>query len=87
MALPIDAGCGTGLLLDRVRRSAREAWGLDLSGGMLAMARARETTARSLLVRITNRRGRPRATPTSRSSARALSGSKAWLGVSDAWAQ
>jgi ubiquinone/menaquinone biosynthesis C-methylase UbiE len=40
-AVVLEAGCGTGLLLDRVRRSAREAWGMDLSGGMLAKARQR----------------------------------------------
>src|SRR5438045_9522240 len=37
----LEAGCGTGLLLQRVARSAGEAWGLDLSSGMLAKARAR----------------------------------------------
>ena len=37
----LEAGCGTGLLLERVARSAGEAWGVDLSGGMLAKARDR----------------------------------------------
>jgi SAM-dependent methyltransferase len=40
-AAVLEAGCGTGLLLDRVARSADEAWGVDLSAGMLAKARAR----------------------------------------------
>jgi ubiquinone/menaquinone biosynthesis C-methylase UbiE len=38
----LEAGCGTGLLLERVARSAEEAWGVDLSGGMLSKARARQ---------------------------------------------
>jgi ubiquinone/menaquinone biosynthesis C-methylase UbiE len=37
----LEVGCGTGLLLDRVRRFAGEAFGLDLSRGMLALARER----------------------------------------------
>lgn len=37
----LEAGCGTGLLLERVARFAGEAWGVDLSAGMLAQARAR----------------------------------------------
>jgi ubiquinone/menaquinone biosynthesis C-methylase UbiE len=37
----LEAGCGTGLILERVARFAREAAGFDLSAGMLAKARAR----------------------------------------------
>lgn len=37
----LEAGCGTGLLLERVARFAGEACGVDLSAGMLARARAR----------------------------------------------
>ena len=37
----LEAGCGTGLLLSRVARFASEAWGVDLSAGMLDKARAR----------------------------------------------
>ena len=37
----LEAGCGTGLLLERVRRFAPRAIGLDLSRGMLRRARAR----------------------------------------------
>jgi ubiquinone/menaquinone biosynthesis C-methylase UbiE len=37
----LEAGCGTGLLLDKVRPHAREAVGLDLSPGMLSVARRR----------------------------------------------
>ncbi|MCW5806829.1 MAG: class I SAM-dependent methyltransferase [Deltaproteobacteria bacterium] len=37
----LEVGCGTGLLLDRTRRFARRAAGIDLSGGMLAQAAAR----------------------------------------------
>ncbi len=37
----LEAGCGTGLLLDRVRGFASEAYGIDLSPGMLARAAAR----------------------------------------------
>ena len=37
----LEAGCGTGLLLERVARSARSAVGVDLSSGMLARAAAR----------------------------------------------
>jgi len=40
----LEVGCGTGLLLDRVRRFAPRATGMDLSGGMLARARARGHT-------------------------------------------
>jgi ubiquinone/menaquinone biosynthesis C-methylase UbiE len=37
----LEAGCGTGLVLDRLARVAREAHGFDLSPGMVAKARAR----------------------------------------------
>ena len=37
----LEVGCGTGLLLQRVRRFAPGAVGVDLSGGMLSRARAR----------------------------------------------
>ena len=37
----LEVGCGTGLILDRVRRFARHAHGIDLSRGMLARAAAR----------------------------------------------
>jgi ubiquinone/menaquinone biosynthesis C-methylase UbiE len=37
----LEVGCGTGLILGRVARFARRAAGVDLSGGMLAPARAR----------------------------------------------
>jgi ubiquinone/menaquinone biosynthesis C-methylase UbiE len=37
----LEVGCGTGLILHRVRRFARTASGIDLSGGMLAKAAAR----------------------------------------------
>ena len=37
----LEVGCGTGLILDRVRGFARHASGIDLSGGMLARAAAR----------------------------------------------
>ncbi len=37
----LEAGCGTGLILERVSRFAGEAWGFDLSPGMLAKARER----------------------------------------------
>jgi ubiquinone/menaquinone biosynthesis C-methylase UbiE len=40
-AAVLEAGCGTGLILGRVADFAEEAFGLDLSGGMLARARAR----------------------------------------------
>lgn len=40
-AAVLEAGCGTGLILDRVARFADEAWGLDLSSGMLGKARER----------------------------------------------
>ena len=37
----LEAGCGTGLLLERIAGFARSARGVDLSAGMLAHARAR----------------------------------------------
>src|SRR5690242_4523132 len=37
----LEVGCGTGLILDRVRKFARHAHGIDLSGGMLARAAQR----------------------------------------------
>ncbi|HEU0033785.1 MAG TPA: class I SAM-dependent methyltransferase [Kofleriaceae bacterium] len=37
----LEVGCGTGLILDRTQRFARSAAGIDLSGGMLAMAARR----------------------------------------------
>lgn len=37
----LEVGCGTGLLLQRVRAFAKSARGVDLSPGMLARARAR----------------------------------------------
>jgi ubiquinone/menaquinone biosynthesis C-methylase UbiE len=37
----LEAGCGTGLVLDRLARVAQEAHGFDLSPGMVAKARAR----------------------------------------------
>ncbi len=37
----LEIGCGTGLLLQRIARFAREAKGVDLSPGMLERARAR----------------------------------------------
>ena len=37
----LEVGCGTGLILDRVAGFARSARGIDLSAGMLALARAR----------------------------------------------
>jgi ubiquinone/menaquinone biosynthesis C-methylase UbiE len=37
----LEVGCGTGLILERVARVAREAKGVDLSPGMLAKARSR----------------------------------------------
>lgn len=37
----LEAGCGTGLILDRLRAVAAEAVGIDLSAGMLQRARAR----------------------------------------------
>jgi ubiquinone/menaquinone biosynthesis C-methylase UbiE len=37
----LEAGCGTGLLLGRVSRFAHEAWGADLSAGMLGRAHER----------------------------------------------
>lgn len=37
----LEAGCGTGLVLERLARVAQEAHGFDLSPGMVAKARAR----------------------------------------------
>jgi ubiquinone/menaquinone biosynthesis C-methylase UbiE len=37
----LEVGCGTGLILARVRQFAARAAGIDLSGGMLGRARAR----------------------------------------------
>ncbi|MCA9679199.1 MAG: class I SAM-dependent methyltransferase [Kofleriaceae bacterium] len=37
----LEVGCGTGLILERVAGFARDATGVDLSGGMLAHAAAR----------------------------------------------
>jgi ubiquinone/menaquinone biosynthesis C-methylase UbiE len=37
----LEAGCGTGLVLEKLARVAREAHGFDLSAGMVAKARAR----------------------------------------------
>jgi ubiquinone/menaquinone biosynthesis C-methylase UbiE len=37
----LEAGCGTGLILERIAGFARSARGIDLSGGMLARAHAR----------------------------------------------
>ncbi len=37
----LEVGCGTGLILERVAHFAREASGIDLSGGMLAKAAER----------------------------------------------
>ena len=41
----LEAGCGTGLILERVAGFAGEAWGFDLSPGMLARARGRGLSA------------------------------------------
>ena len=37
----LEVGCGTGLILGRLARDAAEAWGVDLSPGMLRAARQR----------------------------------------------
>jgi ubiquinone/menaquinone biosynthesis C-methylase UbiE len=37
----LECGCGTGLILDRIRRFAGRAAGIDLSPGMLELARGR----------------------------------------------
>jgi ubiquinone/menaquinone biosynthesis C-methylase UbiE len=37
----LEAGCGTGLILERIAGFARSARGIDLSGGMLSRAHAR----------------------------------------------
>ena len=38
----LEAGCGTGLVLDRIREHASEAVGFDLSHGMLKLARNKD---------------------------------------------
>src|SRR5579864_633539 len=38
----LECGCGTGLLLERIASFARSAKGIDLSTGMLELARARD---------------------------------------------
>jgi len=40
-ARALEVGCGTGLILERISRVADDAWGVDLSAGMLGKARAR----------------------------------------------
>lgn len=40
----LEAGCGTGLILERIAATGREAVGVDLSPGMLARARERGLT-------------------------------------------
>lgn len=37
----LECGCGTGLILERIQEHARHATGIDLSPGMLELARAR----------------------------------------------
>jgi ubiquinone/menaquinone biosynthesis C-methylase UbiE len=37
----LECGCGTGLVLERIKQHARRAVGIDLSPGMLELARAR----------------------------------------------
>ena len=37
----LEVGCGTGLILERLAPAAREAWGVDLSPGMLRLAQQR----------------------------------------------
>ncbi len=37
----LEVGCGTGLILERLAAAADDAWGVDLSPGMLRAARAR----------------------------------------------
>ncbi|MFH1808587.1 MAG: class I SAM-dependent methyltransferase [Pseudomonadota bacterium] len=41
----LDAGCGTGLILQRVQRELRSLVGADLSGGMLRKAATRSTAS------------------------------------------
>jgi ubiquinone/menaquinone biosynthesis C-methylase UbiE len=38
----VEVGCGTGLVLQRIKRFARSASGVDISPNMLALARARD---------------------------------------------
>jgi ubiquinone/menaquinone biosynthesis C-methylase UbiE len=35
----LEIGCGTGIILDRISKSAKDAWGVDLSSGMLKKAK------------------------------------------------
>jgi SAM-dependent methyltransferase len=42
----LEVGCGTGLILERLARTARRAEGIDLSPGMLEKARSRGLTVR-----------------------------------------
>ncbi len=37
----LEVGCGTGLIMDRIRDAARSVTGIDLSGGMLRHAKSR----------------------------------------------
>ena len=37
----LDVGCGTGVLVEKVRQAGFDACGLDVSGGMIAIARTR----------------------------------------------
>ena len=37
----LECGCGTGLILERIAKTARRAAGIDLSPGMLLLARDR----------------------------------------------
>jgi SAM-dependent methyltransferase len=46
----LECGCGTGLLLERIRGFARHATGIDLSPGMLEKARARGLDVREASV-------------------------------------
>ncbi|HEY1955195.1 MAG TPA: class I SAM-dependent methyltransferase [Polyangiaceae bacterium] len=46
----LECGCGTGLLLERIRSFARRAQGIDLSPGMLDKARARGLDVREASV-------------------------------------
>ncbi len=46
----LECGCGTGLLLERIRTFAKRATGIDLSPGMLDKARARDLDVREASV-------------------------------------
>ncbi|MFO0738012.1 MAG: class I SAM-dependent methyltransferase [Labilithrix sp.] len=46
----LECGCGTGLILERIRQFARKAAGIDLSPGMLDHARARGLDVREASV-------------------------------------